>query len=123
MCAPTAQTSKQSATSLVFNSKVNILSLYRDPIAWSDDRQILGEEINVFTNDSTIDSIYVERQALIVQSLPDSALFNQVAGNLMQAFFRNGDIYQTRVDGNAILVNFPMEKDSTFSLSELLRSG
>lgn len=100
--------------SLVFNSKVNILSLYRDPIAWSDDRQILGEEINVFTNDSTIDSIYVERQALIVQSLPDSALFNQVAGNLMQAFFRNGDIYQTRVDGNAILVNFPMEKDSTF---------
>ena len=32
----------------------------------------------------------------------------------MQAYFRNGDIYQTRVDGNAILVNFPMEKDSTF---------
>lgn len=100
--------------SLVFNSKLNLLSLFRDPIAWSDDRQILGEEINVFTNDSTIDSVYVERQALIVQSLPDSALFNQVAGNLMQAYFRNGDIYQTRVDGNAILVNFPMEKDSTF---------
>ena len=100
--------------SLVFNSHLNLLSLYRDPIAWSDDRQILGEEINVFTNDSTIDSVYIERQALIVQSLPDSALFNQVAGNLMQAYFRNGDIYQTRVDGNAILVNFPMEKDSTF---------
>ena len=98
----------------MFNSHLNLLSLYRDPIAWSDDRQILGEEINVFTNDSTIDSVYIERQALIVQSLPDSALFNQVAGNLMQAYFRNGDIYQTRVDGNAILVNFPMEKDSTF---------
>lgn len=100
--------------SLVFNSAFNVLSLYRDPIAWSDDRQILGEEINVYANDSTIDSIYIERQALIVQSLPDSTLFNQVAGNLMQAYFRNGDLYQTRVDGNSILVNYPMEKDTSF---------
>ena len=45
--------------SLVFNSAFNVLSLYRDPIAWSDDRQILGEEINVYANDSTIDSILV----------------------------------------------------------------
>ena len=58
--------------SLVFHSKLRKLSLYRDPIAWSDDRQILGEEINVYTNDSTLDSVYVERQALIVQQLPDT---------------------------------------------------
>lgn len=100
--------------SLVFNSKARRLSLYRDPIAWSDDRQILGEEINIYTNDSTLDSVYVERQALVVQALPDSALYNQVAGNLMQAYFRAGELYQSRVDGNAMLVNHPMEKDSTF---------
>lgn len=100
--------------SLVFHSKNRLLSLYRDPIAWSDDRQILGEEINIFTNDSTIDSVYVERQALVVQSLPDSTLYNQVSGNLMQAYFHAGELYQTRVDGNAMLVNHPMEKDSTF---------
>ena len=67
--------------SLVFHSKLRKLSLYRDPIAWSDDRQILGEEINVYTNDSTLDSVYVERQALIVQQLPDTLHFNQVSGN------------------------------------------
>lgn len=100
--------------SLVFHSKHKKLTLFRDPIAWSEDRQILGEEINVFANDSTIDSVYVERQALIVQQLPDSTIFNQVAGNLMQAYFKQGDIYQARVDGNAMLVNYPMEKDSTF---------
>lgn len=100
--------------SLVFNSKLNRLSLFRDPIAWSGDRQILGEQINVYTNDSTIDSVYVERQALIVQALPDTTLFNQVSGNLMQAYFQNGEVRQTRVDGNAMLINFPMEKDSAF---------
>ena len=100
--------------SLVFNSRQKKLTLFRDPIAWSDDRQILGEEINVFANDSTLDSVYVERQALIVQALPDSTLFNQVAGNVMQAYFHKGEIYQARVDGNAIVINYPMEKDTTF---------
>lgn len=100
--------------SLVFNSKHKKLSLYRDPIAWTGERQILGEEINVFSNDSTIDSIYVERQALLVEALPDSAIYNQVAGNLMQAYFHEGEIYQSKVDGNAMLVNYPMEKDTTF---------
>ncbi|RRD76196.1 hypothetical protein EII14_08105 [Alloprevotella sp. OH1205_COT-284] len=100
--------------SLVFNSKIKKLTLYRDPIAWTEQRQILGEEINVFSNDSTIDSIYVERQALLVEALPDSTLYNQVSGNLMMAYFRQGELYQSKVDGNAMLINFPMEKDSSF---------
>lgn len=100
--------------SLVFNSKQHRLTLYRDPIAWSGDRQILGEEINVYTNDSTIDSVYVERQSLIVQQLPDTLHFNQVSGNLLKAYFAKGELYQARVDGNAMVINYPMEKDSTF---------
>ena len=100
--------------SLVFNSKQHRLTLYRDPIAWRDDRQILGEEINVYTNDSTIDSVYVERQSLIVQQLPDTLHFNQVSGNLLKAYFAKGELYQARVDGNAMVINYPMEKDSTF---------
>ena len=84
--------------SLVFNSKQHRLTLYRDPIAWSGDRQILGEEINVYTNDSTIDSVYVERQSLIVQQLPDTLHFNQVSGNLLKAYFAKGELYQARVD-------------------------
>lgn len=100
--------------SLVFNSKLKQLTLYRDPIAWTDNRQVLGEEINVFSNDSTIDSIYIDRQALLVESLPDSTLFNQVAGNVMKAYFRDGELFQARVEGNAMLVNYPMEKDTTF---------
>ena len=109
--------------SLVYHSKQRKLSLFRDPIAWSEDRQILGEEINVFANDSTIDSVYVERQALIVQALPDSAIYNQVAGNLMQAYFTNGDIHKAVVDGNAMLVNYPMEEDSTFLYSNYIEAA
>ena len=97
--------------SLVANSKEKKLTMYRDPIVWSGNRQILGEEINVFSNDSTLDSVYIERQALMVEQV-DSTHFNQVAGQLMRAYFKNGNIKENRVDGNVYVVQYPMEKDS-----------
>ena len=98
--------------SLVFNSRDKQLTMYRDPIAWSDNRQILGEEINVFTNDSTIDSIYVERQALLVEQM-DSVHYNQVAGQIMKSFFAEGKMRENHVDGNVYIVNYPVERDSS----------
>ena len=98
--------------SLVANSKEKKLTMFRDPIVWSGNRQILGEEINVFSNDSTIDSVHVARQALMVEQV-DSTHFNQVAGQLMRAYFdKNGDIKENRVNGNVYVVQYPMEKDS-----------
>ena len=97
--------------SLVANSKEHKLTMFRDPIIWSGARQILGEEINVFSNDSTIDSVHVDRQALMVERV-DSAHFNQVAGQLMRAYFDKGEIKENRVNGNVYVVQYPMEKDS-----------
>lgn len=97
--------------SLVANSKTRKMTMYRDPVLWSGNRQILGEEINVFANDSTIDSVYVERQALMVEQV-DTLHFNQVAGQVMKSYFRQGEIYENRVDGNVYVVQYPMEKDS-----------
>ncbi len=98
--------------SLVANSQLKRMDLYRDPIVWSDNRQILGEEINVFSNDSTLDSIYVQRQALMVERL-DSTHYNQVASNLMRSFFdEKGEIYQNNADGNVCVIFYPLEKDS-----------
>lgn len=98
--------------SLVGNSLLKRMDLYQDPIVWSDNRQVLGEEINVFSNDSTIDSVRVERQALMVERV-DSAHYNQVAGQLMRAYFNEQkQIKENRVDGNVYVVFYPIEKDS-----------
>lgn len=101
--------------SLCFISKDSCLSLYKDPILWSESRQILGEIIHVYINDSTMDSVYVDQQALMVEQLTDSVLYNQVSGNLMRAYFaEDGKLSQCAVDGNGIVINYPMEKDSTY---------
>ncbi len=100
------------ADSLVFNSREKKLSLFRDPIVWNDNKQIIGEEINVYANDSTIDSVYVREQALLVERL-DSLHYNQVAGQLMRSYFEKGDMRLNCVDGNVYVVNYPLECDST----------
>lgn len=99
------------ADSLVFNSSERKLSLYKDPIVWSENRQIVGEEIHAYANDSTIDSVYVREQALLVEQL-DSLHFNQVAGQLMRSYFERGVMKLNCVDGNVYVVNFPLERDS-----------
>ena len=97
--------------SIVANSQERKMTMFKDPIVWSGNRQILGEEINVFSNESSIDSVYVQRQALMVEQV-DSTHFNQVAGQLMRAFFKEGEIVENRVDGNVYIVQYPMERDS-----------
>lgn len=100
------------ADSMMFHSAQKKITLFRDPIAWSDQRQIVGEEINVYLNDSTIDSVYVDRQALMIEKL-DSTHFNQVGAQQMRTYFVKGEVSENRAVGNVMVVNYPLEKDST----------
>lgn len=101
------------ADSLVYTTKQNRVTLYRDPIVWSDNRQIVGEEINAFLNDSTIDSVHVDRQAMMIEQV-DSLHFNQVASQQMRTYFDNeGNVKENQALGNVMVVNYPLEKDST----------
>jgi lipopolysaccharide export system protein LptA len=99
------------ADSLSYNSKSAILSLYGNPIVWNGMRQILGEEIHAFMNDSTIDSIHVVNQALMVEKL-DSLHFNQITGKEMRYFFENGKLKENRVNNNVQAIYYAFDSDS-----------
>lgn len=98
--------------SLVFSSKDSCLTMYYDPILWNNNQQLLGEEIMVYMNDSTIDWAHIHNQALSVEKL-DSVNYNQVTGKDMKAYFVNGEMDKVDVIGSVRLVYYPMEKDST----------
>ena len=98
--------------SLVFSSKDSCLTLYQDPILWNGKQQLLGEEIMVYMNDSTIDWAHIQNQALSVEQV-DSLNYNQVSGKDMKAYFEGSEMKQVDVDGSVRLIYYPMEKDST----------
>ncbi len=97
--------------SLKYDSKDRKMTMYGNPIVWNSNQQLLGEEIQVFMCDTTIDSVHVKRQALLAQQL-DSVSYNQVAGREMMAYFKDGKLSWSKVVGNVDVAYFPYDSDS-----------
>ena len=100
--------------SLVYNSKDSCMTMYVDPILWNEGQQLLGEQIKIYMNDSTIDWAHIINQALTVE-MKDSIHYNQVSGKEMKAYFENGDMRHIEVIGNVLTAFYPEEKDSTMT--------
>ena len=98
--------------SLLFSSKDSCLRMYHDPIIWNEKQQLLGEEINVYMNDSTIDWAHIINQALTVVQ-KDSIHYNQISGKEIKAYFQGGEARKIDVIGNVLVIYYPEEKDST----------
>ena len=101
--------------SLVYNQKDSCMTLYRDPITWNMNQQLLGEEIRVYMNDSTIDRAHVINQAFSIEDLHHKDMYNQVSSKEMLAFFEKGEIHEGRAVDNVLVVYYPVdESDSSY---------
>ncbi len=99
--------------SLVVNSKDSCMTMYRDPVLWHGEEQLLGEMVKVDSNDSTIERAHIINQALAIERF-DTAHYNQITGKEMIAYFVDGEIRETEVNGNVLTIYHPIdEKDST----------
>lgn len=102
--------------SLVLNSLDSCMTMYHDPIVWNYRRQLLGEEIRVYMNDSTIRHAQVIGQALSVEQVDTQNHFDQVSSRLMDAFFTDGVIRRVVTTGNVKSVYYISDnKDSTLT--------
>ncbi|MDY9919930.1 OstA-like protein [Porphyromonadaceae bacterium NLAE-zl-C104] len=99
--------------SLHYASADSILYMIGDPVIWSDNNQILGNRIDVFLNDSTIEKAIVRDYALAIQERMEKDQFNQLSGRDMTAFFRDGELYHVLVEGDAVSLYYAMQEDST----------
>jgi len=101
--------------SLVYNTRDSLLTLYKDPIAWNVNRQLLGEIIHIYMKDSTIEHAHVNGQALSIEKIDERNHYNQVSSKDMFAYFTEGNLYRSDAVGNVLTVFYPVdEKDSTY---------
>ncbi len=109
--------------SLVYNSKDSCMTMYTDPVLWHGSEQLLGEQIKIYMNDSTIDWAHIINQALTIEQ-KDSIHYNQVSGKEMMAYFRDGDIRQVDVNGSVMVIFYPVEeRDSSLILMNYSEGG
>jgi len=96
--------------SLVFNTLDSCITMYYDPIIWNGGQQVLGEKILIYLNDSTIDWVHIQNQALLVEQL-DTAHYNQISGREIKAYFKNGEIDYADVIGNVLVAYYYQEDE------------
>ena len=83
------------------------------PIIWNENNQVLGNRIDIFLNDSTIEKAIVRDYALAIQDRRVEEQYNQLSGRDMTAFFRDGAVHQELVEGDATSLYYIEQEDST----------
>jgi len=86
--------------------------MYGQPILWNEEQQLFGEEIRIYSNDSTIDWVHVIDQATTIEKV-DSISYNQVESREMFCYFVNGQIDHNIAKGNVFVDYFMNEDDGT----------
>lgn len=109
------------ADSIQYSTADSTLTMFYDPIVWSESQQILGEKIIVYLNDSTVDWAHIIGQSLFVQ-WKDSVHFNQIAGRETRAWFKNGELDRARIKGNVECVFYPEDDSVMIGMNTLAAS-
>ena len=105
--------------SLVLCSRDSSMTMYVDPIVWNQRRQLLGDSIKVWMNDSTIREANIMSRALSIEMMddykkPGSVYYNQITSRVMNAYFDEGKPRMTEFIGNVQTVFYPVDDaDST----------
>ena len=85
--------------------------MYKDPILWNEGIQLLGEQIKMYMDSTSIDWVHVINQTLYAEAM-DSVNYNQINGKEMKFYFADGKLNEMHVIGGANVIYFPMDEDS-----------
>lgn len=94
--------------SMVIDSRDSVMYMYKDPILWSDGRQVFGEEIRAYMADSTIRFSHIIGQAFSVEQL-DSVHYNQVSSKEMKSWFENGQLRLNQAEGSVVTAYYAID--------------
>lgn len=75
------------------------ITLYQDPVMWSERTQFDGDTIIIRIRDEHIHRVLLQRNAFIA-SQPDTLIFNQIKGRSITGFFREDELVKLDVRGN-----------------------
>lgn len=95
--------------SLTYHRADSIITMYTDPIIWSDENQISGKKITLYLKKGGLDKMFVEKESFIA-SLADTLQYNQIKGNLLTGYFEEGQLYKVEVRGNGETIYYAKEE-------------
>jgi len=86
--------------SLFYSGKDSVFQLFTNPIVWATDNQVTGDTIYLYTKNKKADRLFVFENGLMINKSGED-MYNQIRGNRINGYFKDGDIDYMRARGNA----------------------
>ena len=100
--------------SMFYSFKDSVFRLYDEPVVWSNENQITGDTILLFTKNKKADRLQVFKNSFVASILKPE-VFNQVKSTRMDAYFIDGNIDSVRARGSAECIYYIQDEDSAFT--------
>ncbi len=102
--------SQMACDSLTILNTDSIIRMYKSPVMWNDNNQILSDSAMIHTEHQRIKEAHFYGSPIMGIEI-DTAYYNQVKGKEMTSFFDNGKVYRNDVNGNAQTIYYLQEEE------------
>ena len=100
--------------SMFYSFKDSVFRLFKDPIVWSNENQITGDTILLYTKKKKAHRMEVYENGFMVSML-EPEIYNQVKSTRLDAWFTEGAIDSVRALGMAECIYWVQDDDSAFT--------
>lgn len=102
--------------SMVYNFKDSVISMYRQPVIWSQGSQITANLVEVHIKNEKIDFFKLIAESFIV-SQEDTARYNQIRGKEMYGYVRNNKLHRVDVFGNGQTIYYTKDGEDILGVN------
>lgn len=99
--------------SLFYSGRDSIFQLFKNPIVWASNNQVTGDTIYLFTKNKKAERLYVFENGMVVNNSGNN-LYNQIKGNTLNGYFKDGAIDFMRAKGSAESVYYAKDENDAF---------
>ncbi|UEG49583.1 hypothetical protein LK994_13155 [Ferruginibacter lapsinanis] len=100
--------------SLYYSSLDSTFKLFKEPLIFSNNSQISGDTIFLFTKNRKIERLYAFYNSMIINK-PAENMYNQIGGRTLNGYFKDGALDYVRSKGApAESIFYPQDKDSAY---------
>ena len=100
--------------SMFYSAKDSIFRLFQNPVVWTQDNQLTGDTILLYTKNKKPDKVQAFENGFMINKL-DPEAFNQIKSTRIDGWFVDGNIDSVRAKGFAECIYYIQDEDSAYT--------
>lgn len=110
------------ADSAYVNNRDSLITLYKNPVIWTDSTQMSADTIRIYLKGKEIDKVEFRKNCFFI-NLVEDGLYNQLKGKKMDAYFIDGKVDSLHTNGNAETIFMVQDDDGGYVAIDEMQAG